>query len=37
MSMSRFDRSGIRSRDWATYPIMTMPEVPTVETVLLNR
>jgi nicotinate dehydrogenase subunit B len=32
-----FDRSGIRSRDWASYPIMTMPDVPKVETVLLNR
>jgi CO/xanthine dehydrogenase Mo-binding subunit len=33
----RFDRNGITSRDWVTYPIMTMPEVPKVETVLLNR
>jgi nicotinate dehydrogenase subunit B len=33
----RFDRDGIKSRDWATYPIMTMPDVPKVETVLLNR
>jgi CO/xanthine dehydrogenase Mo-binding subunit len=33
----RFDRNGILSRDWATYPIMRMPDVPKVETVLLNR
>ncbi len=33
----RFDRSGITTRDWATYPILTMPDVPKVETVLLNR
>jgi CO/xanthine dehydrogenase Mo-binding subunit len=33
----RFDRNGIVSRDWATYPIMRMPDVPKVETVLLNR
>ena len=33
----RFDRDGITSRDWTTYPIMTMPDVPKVETVLLNR
>jgi CO/xanthine dehydrogenase Mo-binding subunit len=33
----RFDRNGIRSRDWATYPIMRMPDVPKIETVLLNR
>ena len=33
----RFDRNGITSRDWASYPIMTMPDVPKVETVLLNR
>jgi nicotinate dehydrogenase subunit B len=32
-----FDRNGIMSRDWASYPIMTMPDVPKVETVLLNR
>jgi nicotinate dehydrogenase subunit B len=33
----RFDRNGILSRDWATYPIMRMPDVPKIETVLLNR
>jgi nicotinate dehydrogenase subunit B len=33
----RFDRNGITSHDWASYPIMAMPDVPKVETVLLNR
>ena len=33
----RFDRNGILSRDWATYPILTMPDVPKVETVLIDR
>jgi CO/xanthine dehydrogenase Mo-binding subunit len=33
----RFDRNGIQSRDWASYPIMRMPDVPKVETVLINR
>jgi nicotinate dehydrogenase subunit B len=32
-----FDRNGITSRDWASYPIMTMPEVPKVEIALINR
>ena len=33
----RFDKSGILSHDWATYPILTMPEAPKVETVLIDR
>jgi CO/xanthine dehydrogenase Mo-binding subunit len=33
----RFDTNGILSRDWATYPILTMPEAPKVEVELLNR
>jgi CO/xanthine dehydrogenase Mo-binding subunit len=32
----RFDRERIISRDWASYPILTFPEVPEVEIVLLN-
>ena len=32
----RFDRAGIRSRDWASYPILTMPDVPKVEVELIN-
>ena len=33
----RFDKSGILSRDWASYPILTMPEIPKVEVELINR
>ena len=33
----RFDKSGIQSRDWASYPIMTMPDVPKVTIELINR
>ena len=33
----RFDQSGIQTRDWASYPILTMPEVPKVEIELINR
>jgi CO/xanthine dehydrogenase Mo-binding subunit len=33
----RFDRNGITTRDWASYPILTMPEVPSVEIELINR
>ncbi len=33
----RFDKSGILARDWASYPILTMPEVPKVEIELINR
>jgi CO/xanthine dehydrogenase Mo-binding subunit len=33
----RFDRNGILSRDWKSYPILTMPEAPKVETVLIDR
>jgi nicotinate dehydrogenase subunit B len=31
-----FDRERITSRDWASYPILTFPEVPEVDIVLLN-
>src|SRR5262249_6161166 len=33
----RFDREGIKSRDWQSYPIMTMREAPKVEVELINR
>ncbi|MGP0090342.1 MAG: molybdopterin cofactor-binding domain-containing protein [Xanthobacteraceae bacterium] len=33
----RFDASGILSRDWQSYPILTMPEVPKVEVELIGR
>jgi nicotinate dehydrogenase subunit B len=33
----KFAPTGIKSRDWLTYPILTMPEVPKVEVELINR
>ncbi|HEY7297804.1 MAG TPA: molybdopterin cofactor-binding domain-containing protein [Xanthobacteraceae bacterium] len=33
----KFDPAGIKSRDWASYPILTMPECPTVEVELIDR
>ena len=33
----KFDPTEIRSRDWDTYPILTMPEVPLVEVELVGR
>jgi len=33
----RFDKNGILSRDWASYPIMTMPDAPKVTVELINR
>jgi CO/xanthine dehydrogenase Mo-binding subunit len=33
----KFDSNGISSRDWASYPIMTMPEAPKVTIELINR
>ena len=32
-----FDRHQITSRDWAGYPILTFPEVPSIDVVLMNR
>ena len=32
-----FDAGGILSRDWETYPILTFPEAPQIETVLIDR
>ena len=32
----RFDKEGIVSRDWLSYPVLTMPEAPTVSTVVLD-
>ncbi len=32
-----FDRQRITSTDWETYPILTFPEAPEVETVLIDR
>ncbi|MCC6778845.1 MAG: xanthine dehydrogenase family protein molybdopterin-binding subunit [Hyphomicrobiales bacterium] len=33
----RFDKNGILARDFATYPILTMPEAPRVAVELINR
>ena len=33
----KFDPTEIRSRDWVTYPILTMPEFPAVEIELIDR
>jgi CO/xanthine dehydrogenase Mo-binding subunit len=33
----RFDRTRVTSVDWETYPIVTFPEVPELETVLIDR
>ncbi len=32
-----FDESGITARDWLTYPILRMADVPEIKVVLLNR
>ena len=31
-----FDKTGINSRDWVSYPILTFPEVPAVDVVLID-
>jgi CO/xanthine dehydrogenase Mo-binding subunit len=33
----QFDESGITSRDWQTYPILKMADLPEIKVVLLNR
>jgi nicotinate dehydrogenase subunit B len=33
----KFNRSTITSRDWATYPILTFPEIPEIEIELISR
>jgi nicotinate dehydrogenase subunit B len=33
----KFDRQRVTTRSWADYPILTFPEVPEVEVVLINR
>ena len=32
-----FDESGVLSRDWRSYPILTMDEVPEIKVVILNK
>lgn len=31
-----FDESGVTARDWATYPILTMSDLPEINVILLN-
>lgn len=33
----QFDESGVTTRDWRTYPILKMADVPEIKVVLLNR
>jgi xanthine dehydrogenase molybdopterin-binding subunit B len=33
----KFDRETIKTRDWVSYPILSFPEVPAVDVVLLDR
>ena len=33
----RFDKTGIQSRDWRSYPILSIADAPKIETVLINR
>ena len=33
----RFDRDGITSRDWESYPILRFDNIPEIETVLMDR
>ena len=32
-----FDRQGITSQDWDSYPILNFPQAPKIETILINR
>jgi CO/xanthine dehydrogenase Mo-binding subunit len=33
----KFDRSHVTSVDWASYPILTFPEMPSIEVALIDR
>ena len=33
----RFDESGVTSRDWSSYPILTMADLPEIKVVLLHK
>jgi CO/xanthine dehydrogenase Mo-binding subunit len=33
----KFDRSRVTSLDWASYPILTFPEMPAIEVALIDR
>ena len=32
-----FDESGVLSRDWRSYPILTMDEMPEIKVVIINK
>ena len=32
-----FDESGVTSRDWRTYPVLTMADIPDIKVVILPR
>src|SRR5262249_40422810 len=34
---STFDESGVTVRDWRTYPILKMADIPEIKVVILNR
>jgi nicotinate dehydrogenase subunit B len=37
MEEVKFDSSGIKTLDWKSYPVIRFPEVPEIDTVLINR
>ncbi len=37
MEEVKFDASGIKTLDWASYPVIRFPDVPEIEIVLINR
>ncbi len=37
MEEVQFDASGVKNNDWSSYPIITFPDVPNVDIVLINR
>ena len=37
MEEVQFDASGVKNLDWSSYPIITFPDVPDIDIVLINR
>jgi CO/xanthine dehydrogenase Mo-binding subunit len=37
MEEVQFDRSGVTSVDWSSYPILRFPDVPKLDVVLIDR
>jgi CO/xanthine dehydrogenase Mo-binding subunit len=37
MEEVQFDASGMKNLDWGSYPIITFPDVPEIDIVLINR